>query len=502
MKLYSLLNEAGIDCPRYPCDTEITKIETNSESVTDGCLFICIKGTKFDSHTLIRSVLARGASAVIAQYGADVGDALGLPIIFVRDTRAAMAHLYAAYYGNPQKRLKFIGITGTNGKTTTSKMLYEILLSAGKSVGLIGTVGSISRSGKIDIRSANGLANMTTPDPAELYKILSVMAEDKVEYVVMEVTSHALALRKVAPIFFDYALFTNLSQDHLDFHGDMEAYFGAKRALFSRCKRAIINADNFYGRRLAMEIYCPITCTESGRVASYSATEIRHNGYEGLEYKLSSRRLRLRVKTSIPGSFTVMNSLMAIACAAELGVSDTVIKNAMLSLSGTDGRLQRVELGEKADFAVFIDYAHTPDALENLLRSARGFAESRGKITVLFGCGGERDREKRRIMGHIASSLADMTVVTSDNPRSEDPDAIIGDIMLGVDKESKFVIIPDRREAIKYAVCSAVTGEIILLAGKGHEVYEICGHEKRAFSEAEIVRDAFKMKLKYACGEI
>ena len=494
MKLHSLLSSAHIECPKSLLDIEISNIVTNSNFIEHGSLFVCIKGVNFDSHTLIREAILHGASAVVVD--SDVSGFYDLPIIRVENTRVAMARLYAAFYGNPQDKLKFIGITGTNGKTTTAKMLYEILKYAGISVGLIGTIGCISTSGKLDIRSGNRLANMTTPDPCELYKILSVMVEDKVEYVIMEVTSHALALHKVEPIEFDFALFTNLTQDHLDFHGDMESYYLAKRSLFDRCRRAIINCDNIYGRRLCCELDYPLTCTQEGRIATFSATEIKYNGYSGLEYKLNSRILRLRVRTQIPGNFTVMNSLMAIACAAEIGVSAHTIRKAMMSISGTDGRLQRVELGHKANFAVFIDYAHTPDALENLICSARGFISRGSKLVVLFGCGGERDREKRRIMGHIASTLADMTIITSDNPRSENPDDIICDILKGVNKESRYVVIPDRRSAIKYAVENAAPGDVILLAGKGHETYEIVGNEKRDFSEKQIVLEAYSKRVR------
>lgn len=495
MKLFSLLFKSGIECPENLSDIEISSIVTNSSDVKEGCLFICIKGVKFDSHTLINEVIERGAAAIVADADSAYCDDCDFPVIRVENTRAAMASVYAAWYGNPQKKLKFIGVTGTNGKTTTAKMIYEILRFAGMSVGLIGTVGCISTSGKLDIRSGNKLANMTTPDPSELYKILSVMVQDKVEYVIMEVTSHALALKKVQPIEFDFALFTNLSQDHLDFHGDIESYYAAKKILFLKSKKAIINCDNFYGRRLASEIDYPITCSQEGRVATYTATEIKFNGYFGLEYKLNSRKARLRVKTQIPGNFTVMNSLMAICCASEIGVSPNVLRRAMMSISGTDGRLQRIDLGHKADFAVFIDYAHTPDALENLILSARGFINKYGKLTVLFGCGGDRDRQKRRIMGHIASTLADITIITSDNPRGEDPADIISDIMCGVDKESRHIVISDRREAIKYAVLNARAGDIVLLCGKGHESYEIVGNEKKYFSERQIVLDAYNERL-------
>ena len=491
MKLYSLLEEAGIKCPDGVSNIEITNISTNSDQALGGSMFVCIKGVHFDSHTLAHEVINKGAAAIVVDSSADVDLPSGFPKIVVENTRVAMAYLYAAFYGNPQKKLKFIGITGTNGKTTTGKILYEILRHAGILAGLIGTVGCISCSGRLDIRSGNKLANMTTPDPAELYKILSVMADDGVEYVIMEVTSHALALHKVDPIEFEFGLFTNLSRDHLDFHGDMESYYEAKKSLFAKCKKQIINCDNLYGRRLADTLQYPITCSAEGREASFCATEIKLHGVRGVEYKLISRTLRLRVVTQIPGNFTVMNSAMAIACASEIGVEASEIRRAMKGISGTDGRLQRVQLPSGAHFSVFIDYAHTPDALENLIVSARGFTRRYQRLVVLFGCGGERDRDKRKIMGHIASSLADMTIITSDNPRGENPNDIIFDIVKGVNKESEYVIIPDRREAIKYAVENARYGDVILLAGKGHETYEIVGNEKRFFSEKQIVLDAY-----------
>ena len=494
MTLFSLLSEANILCPEHLANIEISGIETNADNVKNGSLFICIKGTRFDSHTLISTVLKKGAVAIVADESARIENESAYPLIRVKNTRSAMSYIYAALYGNPQGRLKFIGITGTNGKTTTAKMLYEILRGAGRSVGLIGTLGCISRSGKLNIRSGNKLANMTTPDPSELYKILSVMADDGVEYVIMEVTSHALALQKTDPIEFEFALFTNLTRDHLDFHGNMESYYTAKRSLFDKSKRAIINIDGYYGKRLASEIDYPVTCTQNGAFATYSATDMKLCGCEGIEYKLHSRLMRLYVRLQIPGSFSVMNSLMAIACASEIGVSAISIKRTLRSLSGTDGRLQRVDLGRDADISVFIDYAHTPDALENLLVSAKGFTDKDKRLVVLFGCGGERDREKRKIMGHIASSLADMTIITSDNPRSEDPEAIIREILLGVDKESCYIVIPDRRRAIEYAVTNASVGDVILLAGKGHETYEIVGNEKRDFCESQIVLDAHKKR--------
>ena len=491
MKLQELLTGAGIDCPQNKRDIDIQNISSSSKRIFEGGMFVCLCGLHTDGHSYIEDARRRGARIIIAQRGKLPSDNCADDIIFTDNTRAALSRLLAVFYGKPQMSMKIIGVTGTNGKTTTARMLYEILKKWGKRCGYIGTVGSIAPSGRLDIVSDNICANMTTPDPEELYKILSVMKNDTVEYLVMEVSSHSLYLQKVAPIEFEYGLFTNLTEDHLDFHNDMESYYLAKKKLFDISKRAIINIDDMYGRRIAGEIDSPIRVSADGREAQYSAYEIKYNGYSGLEYKLYSRIANLRVRTSIPGRFTVYNSLMAIACAIEIGVPASVIRYAMLEMKGTDGRLERVELPTSADFSVFIDYAHTPDALENLLKCAISFKKKKNRIVLLFGCGGDRDRDKRKIMGRIATSLADVTVITSDNPRGEDREKIIFDILLGVDKESNFRVIPDRREAIRHVIMSARVGDIILLAGKGHENYEIVGECKKYFNEREIVISAY-----------
>lgn len=501
MLLKNLCRGAGIKCPEDSENTEINGISVSSDRVKNGDVFICIDGLHTDSHRFARIACEKGAAAVVAKEGKTL-DSLTVPVIRVKDCREAAAGLFASYYGNPQNSMKIIGITGTNGKTTVGKMLYEILTKASVRCGLIGTVECLSPSGKIDIRSSNGLANMTTPDPEELYKILSVMKEDGAEYVIMEVTSHALALKKVSPIFFEYGIFTNLSEDHLDFHGNMEKYFEAKCKLFENCQTAVINCDDYYGRRLCDRIKNAevIRLSAEGRRADYYAGDIRYDGSRGIEYKIISRKLRLRIRCFIPGNFTVMNSFEAAVCAHEIGVRDGIISSALLSMAGVSGRLEAVELGDGADFSVFIDYAHTPDALENLLKTARGFRKENQRIVLLFGCGGERDRYKRKIMGQIASNLADFVIVTSDNSRSEESSEIISEIMLGINKESCYTVIVNRKEAIEYAINNSESGDIILLAGKGHEAYEIDRNGKHPFSEKEIVREAYeKKKRDYHC---
>lgn len=491
MKLSELVRDTDITCPLSFADVEISGVTQSTSRICGGEIFVCISGLHKDGHKFITDALCKGARAVVAEVGVQIDIDSDIPILFSNDTRKALAILLATFYGNPQKKLKIIGITGTNGKTTTARMLLEMLRHGGKRVGSIGTTGNYSPSGRLDITSGDERANMTTPDPEELYKILNVMENDGAEYVIMEVTSHALALSKTDPIEFEYAIFTNLTQDHLDLHKNMENYYLAKKKLFFQSKRAIINVDDPYGRRLCREVMHPIRCTCEGRDARYMAGNIKYKGYKGVEYKLYSVFSNIRISTSIPGSFTVTNSLLAAACATEIGISPKAIRSAMLDLNGTDGRLERVALPHMADICVFIDYAHTPDALENLLRCALSFKRHNERVVLLFGCGGDRDRDKRKIMGRIASNLADSVIITSDNPRSEMPEDIISDIMEGVDKESDHTVICDRREAIRHAVLTARAGDVILLAGKGHEKYEIDISGKRYFSEKEIVLEAY-----------
>lgn len=492
MKLGELCERADIVCRREFYGIEIDGVYTSSSAVRERGLFICIEGLHKDGHLYADLAAERGAVALVANEGAPLPSCVDMPVIRVSCTREACARIYAAYYGNPQKKMKIIGVTGTNGKTTVARMLFHILKQSGIKCGIIGTVGCESVSGKIDIRSSDSLANMTTPDPEELYKILSVMEKDGVEYVVMEVTSHALALKKTAPIDFEFGIFTNLTEEHLDFHKNMNEYFEVKASMFSRCRYSVINYDDPYGKALSQRICGKVMgCSAQGKICEYSAYDIRYDGPSGIEYKLFSPMARLRVRCAIPGNFTVMNSLEAVACALEMGLSATDIRRALVSLSGVDGRLESVELGERPRFSVFIDYAHTPDALANLLATARGFKKPDSRIILLFGCGGDRDRSKRKLMGQIASRMADFVIVTSDNSRSEKAEDIISEILIGMDKEKPYAVIPDRREAIIYAVRYAKERDIILLAGKGHENYEIDSEGKKPFCEKEIVRDTY-----------
>ncbi len=488
---------------------EIDEIFCDSRQVAQGGLYIAFEGLHTDSHDYLEEAISHGAlAAVVSRAAFESGKAdiiLGKAVIVVvEDCREAFARIYAAWYSNPQKKMRFIGVTGTNGKTTVCRMIYEILSRAGHSCGLIGTAGNMissPSSGRnepfvstpLDIKPLSPLSNMTTPDPPELYRIIELMRERGVRFVIMEVTSHALLLKKVAPIYFDIGVFTNLTEDHLDLHGDMESYFEAKKLLFSRCGQSIINIDDRYGRRLSEELlYSRYTCSAEGRAADYNASDIKASSENGIEYKLSSRKLRIRLKTKIPGSFTVTNTMQAAAVCELVGAAPREIKDAVAAIDGVPGRLERLRLDEKVNFSVYIDYAHTPDALEGLLRSVRMFTKKRQRIVLLFGCGGEREVQKRAVMGKIASEMSDFFVVTADNSRSESTADIISDILSGVDSEAHYTVIEDRRSAIEYLIKNARQGDMILLAGKGHEEYQIDKSGKRAFSERAIVSSCIK----------
>lgn len=489
MELARLCINTGIFVPEEDKTIEIGGICTDSRRVKKGDLFICIRGLSADGHDYIADAQKQGAAAILAdsRYEGETE----APLLRAEDTRRGAALLYDAWYGHPTKKLKLVAVTGTNGKTSVTFMLRAIFEAAMHRCGLIGTVNCYSAGRKLTIRSEDPLANMTTPDPSELYQILAQMVRDGVEYVFMEATSHALALSKLDAIRFSAAVFTNLTPEHLDFHGDMESYFIAKKKLFSMCERAIINVDDAYGRRLLEDISCPvITCSAGGGPAHYTATQIRDCGVDGNEYKLVSKNHHFTIRTPIPGAFNVINTLEAASAALSLGISPSAIMAALGTLVGIDGRMERVKLGAITDFSVFIDYAHTPDALENLLVAARKLRKARERVVVVFGCGGDRDKTKRKRMGEIASRLADFIIVTSDNSRSEDPMLIIQEIASGIVAGSDYVIIPERRRAVEFAVREAHEDDIILLAGKGHEEYEIDASGKHYFSEREIAAEA------------
>lgn len=525
MELARLLSDAGFEYRAVGrTDIEVSEIVSDSRRVCDKCLFLCIRGIKNDSHRYIGEVCARGAACVVVEEGytdPSVHLPAGTTIIYTKDTRAALARLWYARYELAAAGMRLVAVTGTNGKTTVSYMLRSVFGAAMHRCGLIGTVRCETPLRVLDTRGDPGFcpddenANMTTPDPGQLYRMLAAMRDDGAEYVFMEATSHALALGKLAPLRFAATVITNLTPEHLDFHGDMENYFLAKASILRQSEAAVINADDRYGGRFleyAVGHDCPcvgriILCsagkpkTGDTSCERFTAENIRAADGEGVSYTLVSPREIRTIRCPTPGSFTVMNSLEAAACAMTLGVSGGFVSDALAASAGTPGRLERVRLGAGFPVSVFIDYAHTPDALENLLRTARGFIDARnacrgtagGRVILLFGCGGDRDRRKRPEMGRIAARLADFTVVTSDNSRSEKPEAIINEIMSGFDPSAPHIVEPDRRRAIFRAVECARAGDVLLLAGKGHEQYEIDASGRHEFREADIVRDAARL---------
>jgi len=503
VKLKLLCDAAGICCPEAYFNCEIEDISTDSRKEMKGAMFVCLRGTQFDSHNYIQNAINNGAVCVLTDSNHPIPKNTK-EVVFLQcdNTREALAHLWHAWYGFPCRDLKIIGVTGTNGKTSVAHMLRTILRTSWHTCGIIGTVGCETEKGVIDTVTEAGLSNLTTPDPRDLYRIFSQMRDEGVEYVVMEVSSHALSLGKLAPITFEAAIFTNLTPEHLDFHKTMGAYAAAKASLFQKTKLGILNADSPYCERMLADATCRrITCTTKGRDADYSATEIEIQAQNGVLYRLSSMRTRLRIVCPIAGEFTVMNSMQAAICALELGCSPAAIKTALATMGGVKGRMERVRLGLEADFSVLIDYAHTPDALEKLLLTARDLVQKGGRTVVLFGCGGDRDRTKRAVMGEIASRLADHVIITSDNSRGEDPMQIICQIVSGIPPQKAYTVIPDRASAIRYAIENAKAGDLILLAGKGHEEYEIVGGERRPFCEGCLVKEAFRARLRTQNGE-
>ncbi len=455
-------------------DVEITDLAYDNRRVRPGTLFFCVPGFTRDGHDFAPDAIARGASALVVQR--PLG--LGVPEVLVESVRAAMAPAAAALSGDPTARLATVGVTGTNGKTTTAFLVRSLLESGGRQTGLLGTVTSI-------VGGRERAVQRTTPEAIELQATFAEMLAGGDRACAMEVSSHALELHRADAIHYAAAIFTNLTQDHLDFHPTMEDYFLAKRRLFTEHDTAakIVNLDDPYGRRLAGELPDAMTFGLEGD-PTYRALDIE-SSLTGSRFTIRSPDGEFRVTSPLPGRFNVSNVLGAIAAARALGVDASVCVEAIATAGQVPGRFQRVEAGQ--DFAVLVDYAHTPDSLENVLQAARGLTE--GRVHVVFGCGGDRDRGKRPLMGEIAVRLADRVIVTSDNPRSEDPEQIIEEILVGtgpgVDHD------PDRRVAIAQAIAGAQAGDVVVIAGKGHEQgQEFEGGRKIPFDDVSVAREA------------
>ncbi len=501
MKLSCLLLPGEYRSESSPEEIEIRHICHDLRTVKEGCVFICLRSVRLDFSDLVHRLKEAGAVAVITDERTWAEKELSLPHFRVQSCREAFSRLWSRFCGEPEKKMHLIGITGTNGKTSTATMLYEILCRAELPSALIGTVACFYRGERYSLppgdEGEERLSTMTTPDPDILFPMLKRMHEAGVEYVVMEVSSHSLALSKVLPLRFDIGIFTNLSSEHLDFHGDMEHYLRAKGLLFRQCELGIFNGDSEYAERLIESAACRVIRCCVAKEGEYGATDIEKQGSLGVSYCYRGPSVRMRVTSRVPGDFSVYNSLLAITAALSLGVSHSVAAAAVASSPPPTGRMERLSLsGYDGKFSVFIDFAHTELALKNLLLTVRAFRREGERIVLLFGCGGDRDKSKRPEMGRVAAELADLVIITSDNSRSEEPKQIISDILSGIEDRKKCRVIKSRKHAIETVIREAKEGDIILLAGKGHETYEITRDGVKHFDEREIVKAALEMKKK------
>jgi len=455
-------------------DIDITHIAYDSRKTIQGSLFICISGFVTKGFDYIEDVIKNGAKAIIVEKTIALSD--DITIIKVKDARVAMAIAASNFYHNPSKKINTIGITGTNGKTTTTFLIGYILKEYKHKVGIIGTIENYI--GDKVLKSER-----TTPESLDLQKLFYNMVNENIDDVVMEVSSHSLALNRVAGCLFEIGIFTNLTQDHLDFHKTMENYRDAKSKLFSICKRGIINCDDGASKYIAHSASCDIITFGIDNKADFRAKNIKLTS-QGVNFDVCIDNEDVNFFLGIPGKFSVYNALGAIAACYSMGIGVNTIKEGLKNSKGVLGRCQSLQ--SKHGFSIIVDYAHTPDGLKNIITTVNEFAI--GRTMVVFGCGGDRDKTKRPIMGEIAGNLSDFCIITSDNPRSEEPDKILLDIEEGLLKTNcKYVKIADRKKAIKYAIDSAQKDDVIIVAGKGHENYQIFKDKTIHFDDVEIV---------------
>jgi UDP-N-acetylmuramoyl-L-alanyl-D-glutamate--2,6-diaminopimelate ligase len=463
----------GSDAPAV----DVTALAFDNRLVTPGTLFFCVPGFTRDGHDFAQDAIARGAVALVAQR--PLG--LGVPEILVDDVRAAMAPAAAALAGDPTARLTTVGITGTTGKTTSAFLVRALLEAGGRSTGLLGTVTAV-------VGGEQHAVARTTPEAIDLQRTFAEMLDAGDEAVVMEVSSHALSLHRADAIHWSVAVFTNLTQDHLDFHSDMEDYFLAKRRLFEAGPEiAIVNVDDPYGARLARDFPDAIRIGLDAEDAQVRATAIEGDA-SGSAFVVDGQALR----TTLPGRFNVLNALGAVVVARELGVDDAAIAAGLARAERVPGRFEPVDEGQP--FAVFVDYSHKPDALEAVLRTARGL--TRGRVIVVFGAGGDRDRGKRPLMGRAAAEHADVAIITSDNPRKEDPEAIMAEIAEGMSTHPPAERVVDRQAAIERAIPPAAPGDVVVIAGKGHERYQEFEDGRTVpFDDVAVAREALRARV-------
>ena len=474
MRLRELLEGMEVISQTISPDTEITHVCVDSRATQKGSLFVAVPGNRCDGGHYARQAVDRGAVCVVCQSELPPD----LPWVKVRDARLALSRLACRWYGHPSRQLTMLGVTGTNGKTTVTYLLRHILQRTGMKTGLIGTVQNIVGEQTLP-------AQRTTPDALQIQQLLSAMTKNGCSHAVMEVSSHALDQHRAEGIDFAVGIFTNLTEDHLDYHGTMGCYCDAKAKLFQMSRMGICNADDPWTERLLAGASCPSVYYGIHNPAEVWAEDIFLHS-RSVDFTVCTARTRTPVHLGVPGRFSVYNALGAIAACGVLGIPPEECAAALATFPGVAGRMEVVPTPGKP-YTLLIDYAHTPDALENVLKTVRGFAQNR--VIAVFGCGGDREREKRPLMGHIAGKLADLTIITSDNPRTEEPMAIIRDILPGIaGAEDKYIVEPDRRGAIALAMGRAAAGDVIVLCGKGHETYQEIGDKTIPMDEREIVR--------------
>ncbi len=479
MKLQDLLAGIPLVGEWYDAELEITSITADSRQVRPGGLFAAMAGPNEDGHRYIPQALERGAAAILCQEPPDIPG----PWLVTEQVRSAYAKMCANWFGNPADALRLVAVTGTNGKTTTTTLLYELLSGVtGTKVGLIGT--NRNMVGGMELP-----AFATTPDSYSLHQLLRQMADAGCKYVVLEASSHALSQERTAGLHFDVGVFTNLTQDHLDYHRDMESYRAAKEKLFDQCGRAVLNLDDETGRWYESRVPCEVfTYSENDARADLTARDLRLFPGHVEFVALMEGRLE-RIHLPIPGGFSVYNALAALSAGVCLGLELSDMARVIRAVKGVRGRVEIVPVPRA--FTVIIDYAHSPHALENILVTARDVTA--GRLICLFGCGGDRDKTKRPMMGAVAQELADVVVITSDNPRSEAPEVIIGDILAGMEpEEGKVYVQPDRAKAIAWCMARGQPGDVIVLAGKGHEVTQEINGVYYPMDERKIVGECFQ----------
>ncbi|ELC8464427.1 UDP-N-acetylmuramoyl-L-alanyl-D-glutamate--2,6-diaminopimelate ligase [Clostridium perfringens] len=484
MILKSLLKGLDYEVIKGNEESKVQNIRYDNRKIEQGDAFVCVKGFKVDGHSFIGDAIKKGAKTLIVQEDVSVQE--DITIIKVRDTRKALAIMSSNYFGNPKDKLKIIGITGTNGKTTSAFIIKSILEKAGFMTGLIGTIANYIGNKKVD-------AVRTTPESYELHELFKNMVDAGVEYCVMEVSSHSLELDRVYGVQFEEGIFTNLTRDHLDFHKTFENYYNAKFKLFERSNHSIINLDDPYGANIVKdieerEVKTRVSTFSIEKESDFKAFEIKSHS-NGSEFKVNLESIE-EFSINIPGEYNIYNSLGCIICAYNLNIPMDKIKEGLSDVV-IPGRCELVAKEKNLPYSIIIDYAHTPDGLENILSTVKAFTKNR--MISVFGCGGDRDKVKRPQMGKIGCELSDIAIITSDNPRSEEPMDIINDIVKPLNYDN-FVIEVNRKEAIRKAMNMALEGDVIVIAGKGHETYQILKDETIHFDEREVVYDILEGK--------